>query len=136
MIIEESTEIQDVVNKYYAKRQIDIFPSYPYVLVRVLPKAQKVGEGKYGDLIAPDQHNKPIHEGIVIATFKPFYKRLWYSVKKYMYGEGEAECTEDYLVESPVEPGDHIIYQHFEGVPVEHVIFKQPYYKSQNYVLV
>jgi len=141
MMIEESSEVQAVVNRYYAKHQVDIFPSYPYVLVRVLPKAQKIGEGKFGDLIAPDEHNKPIHEGIVIATFKP----IWRNFKKYVIRNFknedqslglEEEVTEHIMIEAPVEPGDHIIYQHFEGIPVEHIIFKQPYYKSQNYVLV
>src|SRR5882724_2341549 len=98
MIIEEKEELQAVVNKYYENREIDLTPSYPYALVRVLPRSQLVR----GRIWTPDKASKPIHEGIVLATFKPFWKQLRYNAKIHTTseGEGEAEYTETMLVEA------------------------------------
>lgn len=126
-MIDESDEIQKVVNKYYANRQVDFIPNYPYVLVRRLSRPESIGS-----IIVSDHAKNPIHEGIVLATYRPFYRSYFTTdSNNEMVGQDM-----NMLFVPPVQPGDHICYQHFEGVPVEHAIFGQPYYKSQNYLLV
>ena len=125
-MIEESNVLREAVDKFYSTRAVNLRPLPPYVLVRALPKSQKVGS-----LWLPDKQNKVIHEGIVLATFKPYWRVLHGTAQH----DGE-DYDEQILVQPSVKVGDLILFQHFEGIPVEHVIFRTPYFKTQTYILV
>lgn len=84
-------------------------PCYPWVLVWVLDKEQVTEAG----VVLPGfEQNKTVHEGIVVATWKPFTKelgtgpvngeRVWRTVEK----------------ESQFTPGQHILFPHWAGAPL------------------
>jgi co-chaperonin GroES (HSP10) len=86
---------------------------HPYVLVRVLPKEHK-SEG--GIWLADTAQNKPVYEGIVIATWEPFVELR----KKKSTLEGD--ITGGSIVETiaidhkcDLKIGDRIAFPHYEG---------------------
>lgn len=89
-----------------------IVPLYPYVLVKLLPKEQKIGR-----IYAPDVHqNKVLHEGIVLATFKEHERSI---------------NRKPVLAKPSVKVGDHILFQHFEGIPADAHLFDRRYYTGE-----
>jgi hypothetical protein len=96
-------ELDKAALELWENKSFDIIPMYPWNLVRILPREQKIGS-----LWVPDNKsvNKPLHEGIVLRTFKPkMYRWTEYGIEK------------ERLLTSQYEPGDHVIYQHFSGIP-------------------
>lgn len=80
-------------------------PLYPHVLVRVLSREQVLASG----IVLPKhQQNKVNHEGVVLATWKPF-------TRHYTGPGGESRTTE---MVSELAPGDHVLFQHFAGMPI------------------
>jgi len=68
-------------------------PLFPWVLVRVLPKSQKVGT-----IWTPEKQNKVQHEGIVLATWRP--------------------CTASAWKGSELKYGERVLFAHFAGLPI------------------
>lgn len=118
---EKQDVLQTYVDEYYKDAVMRIRPVYPYILVRLLPRAHKVGS-----LFVPETSKKIMHEGIVLETFRPFWQRL----------RSQALEEKELLIQPPAEVGAHILFEWFEGVPVEHTLFKTAYVQSQKYVLV
>ena len=95
-----------------------LIPNPPYILVRVLPK-EHITEG--GIILPETDQNKPVYEGIVIETWRPFIERREFVPKdptpeftaqykiidKYFY-EIEHRCH--------LEVGQRIAFPHFEGM--------------------
>ena len=99
--MEARERLQELVNEIYAEGK-QLKPVFPYVLVRVLPKSTKIGM-----IVLPDSYNKPVHEAIVIDVYEPHKKHV-----------SKFEMHKFTFIESSVKVGDHIMFQHFEGVPV------------------
>jgi hypothetical protein len=114
--------IRDAVTKELAERNVELEPTFPRILVRVIPKAQ-VSKG--GIILTDHEQNKPVHEGLVIKTYKPFWNRYKMTTVQDLYNKS----LEDWLVvrspmvildedkkvkavwqESEVQPGDHVIF--------------------------
>ena len=126
MITDVNDELQALVDKLYTEAPKRIHPMFPYVLVRELPRHRQAGR-----IFMPGDSNKVLHEGIVLDVFTSF----WKAVDKKKIGDPEIEGM-FVFVESPVRKGDHVLYQMYEGIPIEHVLFNSPYFKSRDYVLV
>lgn len=103
-------QISEVVERAYAENNIVVKPFYPNVLVRVLPRAQRSGSGL---LHLPDKQNKVLIEGVVLATFKPFYQV--FKTERV----GEKETVTRVLVEPQSRIGDHVMFKHWLGAPLE-----------------
>jgi co-chaperonin GroES (HSP10) len=112
-------ELKEIVTRLYQGKGIVVHPTYPRVLVRVLPKEQ---ETKDGLILTDYQQNKPTHEAIVLEVYKPFWKTLVKSDREtwersrpnnlvQLLENGEVE-TEKVWIESPVKIGDHILFPH------------------------
>lgn len=120
---ERNQVLQTVIDDYQERAIKRIRPAYPYLLVRLLPRAHKVGS-----VFVPETAKKVLHEGVVLETFRPHWKLI-----QQLNGEGKRQ---EVLIKPPAEVGDHILFEWFEGVPVEHTLFQTAYVKSASYVLV
>lgn len=84
-------------------------PKHPYILVRVLPKDHVT----LGGIYLPDKlQNKPVYEGIVITTWRPYTEKRY----KTLPSGQEETITIDH--ESHVSSGQRIAFAHIEGLPV------------------
>jgi co-chaperonin GroES (HSP10) len=74
-------------------------PMFPWVFVRVLSKEQVTAAG----VIMPQKNSKPIHEGIVLATW-----------------EKHTAVQRGVLVEreSSLHQGSHVLFPHWAGLPI------------------
>jgi co-chaperonin GroES (HSP10) len=82
---------------------------YPLVLVLVLRKQQM---RKSGIVLAEHEQNKPMYEGIVLAT----WNEKWITVGTERHN-GE-KLTKTKLLKSELTPGDHVIFHHWAGMPI------------------
>lgn len=94
-----------------------IQPRPPYVLIRIIPKERSLDLGNNLRIILPDvkgkEQNKPLYEGQVLVTYKPYWKKF----RGIVGSEGTPAEMEIYT-KSELNPGDHVLFPHFEGVPV------------------
>lgn len=87
-------------------------PLPPFVLIRVLPK-DMVSEG--GIVLPGVQQNKPVHEGIVLETYRPYTEEV--KLKK-KWADGSYEESIGIIHrECSLKPGDRVAYPYYEGVP-------------------
>lgn len=100
-------------------------PCYPWVLVWVLDKEQVLDSG----IILPQhQQNKTVHEGIVVATWKPFTKEV-----RREFVEAENWLATMVFPKQPIDKlwvaktvekksqfiqGQHILFPHWAGAPL------------------
>jgi co-chaperonin GroES (HSP10) len=82
----------DILTQELYKRGRCFTPLYPWVFVRVLKKDQATQSGV---ILPAIEQNKTIHEGIVLATWKP--------------KEGKS---------TRLMPGDHVLFPHWAGLPI------------------
>ena len=118
-VAEAKKQLEEAANLLYSSENREIDPLFPWVLVQILPKEQKYK----GVLILPDfsgkdkAQNKPMYEGIVLKTWKPF----WRHFKTNHMPDNEQSCAEtretEIWVESQLQPGDHILFPHWSGQP-------------------
>lgn len=109
--MEQISRIKDLVREAYEGFGISLRPRYPHVLIRIIPK-----EGiSQGGILLPDKQNKTVWEGQVLSVYTPFWKHRM----------GQVQCPDcsrvmehQVIICPDVLPGDHILFQHFEGVPV------------------
>lgn len=93
----EEQELDQLAIALFTKHESQFTPLHPWVLVRVLPREQRVGQ-----IWLPNNksQNKPVHEGIVLSTWKQFTSQ-----------KGK-------LIQTELVPGDHVCYPHWAGQPV------------------
>ena len=102
------TELTEYALEAYKNHRRRMRPLYPWVLVRVLPKEQ----APLGRIILPDNntHNKILYEGIVLEPGLPMWKMVDVS--------GRYQMVQMF---SQYEPGDHVVFPHYEGIPVPYL---------------
>lgn len=108
-------DLSKQVEEHYRNTDRILETLYPWVLVRPLDRAQE----KNG-IILPGKQNKTTLESVVLATWKPFWEKVY---------ERESGKSYDVLNETDVKPGDHVIHPHHVGLP-------DAYLNDQNYRLV
>jgi len=91
--------LQQIVTTLYQEERAVVIPLHPWILIRVLPKETETSAG----IVLPDKQNKPVWEGIVLATYRQRY--------------GQADGGETVLLCPQVEVGDHVLFPHYEGMP-------------------
>jgi len=107
--------IAEVVTREYKERSVVVEPLYPRILVRWLPKEQ-MSSG--GIVLTDKDQNKPVHEGVVLAVYKPFWQRKRSKMEPWMIEKSPAiQMDEDGKVEMiwqecAVKPGDHVLFPH------------------------
>ena len=108
----ESLEKQfsDLAQEIYERGERRIAPSYPWILVRVVPKEQKVGHIIMSENAGNKEQNKPLYEAIVLKTWKPF-------VQDYCAFEDDSvqyhkQMTSEFI------PGDRVLFPHHSGLPI------------------
>lgn len=99
MIEEMEMKLADLSARIYEEGGRKFKPLYPWVLVRLLPKEQKVGE-----IWMPEKQEKTLYEGIVLEIYPVTTKLIKNKAITY-------EC--------PVLLGDRICFPHFEGLPIK-----------------
>lgn len=107
-------ELKALVTKLYLEHETTVHPMFPKVLVRLLPREHKTKAG----LWVPDgAQNKPVHEGIVLETYKPFWRSIWkltdidsYKVITSHTLLDEQDRIQAIWQECAVKAGDHIIF--------------------------
>ncbi len=112
--------LKQLVTRLYQEKEVEVQPTYPRILVRLLPREQM----SRGGIVLPEHHqNKPVHEGIVLATYTPFWKSLiksnrenWDRKRAKFFAEIFNDKAKHQLVwiESPVKVGDHVIFPQME----------------------
>jgi co-chaperonin GroES (HSP10) len=104
------TELLDRTQELYASTCRTIQPTKGWVLIRVLEREQVTQSG----IIVPGiEQNKPLHEGIVLATWEPWIE------ERTMQDEDGKKLTKVIQHKSDLKPGDHVLIDHWCGVPVE-----------------
>jgi co-chaperonin GroES (HSP10) len=97
----------ELAQEIYESGERRIRPTWPWVLVRVAPKEQKLGSLYLPDASGASGQNKPVWEGIVLAIWEPH----WHYVKD------KGENHEVYR-KSDFEIGDRVLFPSFAGLPV------------------
>lgn len=111
-------EANALIMELYKDHHVEYQPLFPWVFVRVLPKTQKIGS-----LWTPEKiQNKPQHEGVVLATWKPFTKEIGYEHKNGM------KFTRLLQMRSALSVGDHVMFHHTSGHPIPS--FDDKYYRG------
>ena len=105
-----------LAQEIYQKGSVRMKPLYPWLLIRVVPKEQQ-----FGSLILPDndgaqRQNKPLWEGIVLATWPSHWGPRWRPARK-----TEVDPTKEVWKESELKVGDRVLFPHFAGVPVKYL---------------
>ena len=107
--------LRELVTKEFLERHIEVEPMFPRILVRVLPKEQ-VSRG--GIVLTDHEQNKPVHEGIVLRTYKPFWQVIRRKMEDWMVTKSpevhldENENVKRIWQECEVQPGDHVLFPH------------------------
>jgi hypothetical protein len=109
---EQKELLKVLVTRLYQECGVEIEPLYPKVLVRVLPREQATR----GGIILPDgaKQNKPVMEGVVLKTYKPFFQKVYVESISWRKDDWDQEATYRQLVKCELQPGDHIIFPHME----------------------
>lgn len=76
-----------------------VIPTFPNVIVRVLPKEMVIS----GIHIVDQKTHKPTYEGIVLRTWEP----------KIVWPKKEGGMPVEFY--SDLKPGDHVLFPHFAG---------------------
>jgi len=101
--VERLAKIDELCQELYEANTM-FTPLYPWVFVLVCQKAQQVG-----GIYLPETQNKPMHEGIVLSTWKDkvFEKRVATSDGKH--------ATRFETKRSEMMVGDHVVFHHSAG---------------------
>lgn len=99
----------ELAQKIYQCGERRIQPTWPWVLIRSVPKEQKFGALYLPDNDGSQKQHKPLLEGIVLCTWLPHW-----SPKK----EKNGTVLEQVWRQSEFKVGDRILYPHFAGLPV------------------
>jgi len=124
---ELAQQLADLCIEIYLSGGERFIPLPPFVLVRVLPK-DMVSDG--GIILPNQRQNKPVHEGIVLETYRPYEEEVVLK-NKWTTQDGVVHIKEyvDKITRTcPVKVGQRVCYPHYEGVPHK--------YLGEDYVLV
>jgi len=102
-------EFSQLAQEIYQRGERRIYPTWPWVLIRAVPKEQQYGSLMLPDVEGPGKQHKPLLEGIVLATWKPHWSR---------FRKPGVPTDEQIFRESDFKPGDRVLYPHFAGLPV------------------
>jgi co-chaperonin GroES (HSP10) len=101
-------EIDDLCIKLYEESQRTFTPLFPFVFIRVLTKEQV----QNGIILPGIEQNKPVHEGIVLAT----WGEKIFEHRKVM--DDGTRYTKQTVLRSQFVQGDHVCIPHWAGAPV------------------
>lgn len=123
--LEKIAEMKEWINEEYAQCNQVVHPCHPNILVRVIPKGEtkiKVAPGI--NLYTPDKvQNKPNYEGQVLEVYP-----TWFEYKNVRCEKCKSRCERQVIWhESEFKVGDHVMFQHFQGIPVPLDGFKGDY---------
>jgi co-chaperonin GroES (HSP10) len=114
---ELKTQIEDLVTQAYRECGLDVVPKRGTYLIRVLPKETVTKSGVIlADMGNKDHQNKPNYEGVVLATFAPYEKNIEAFMVRSVDVTGSERVVE--RVEPLLSVGDHILFPHYEGIPI------------------
>lgn len=109
-----------MAQKLFQQADVDVVPGRRWMIVRVLPKEQMSTSGR---VIMVENQNKLLYEGVVIRVYEPYRtarERIgWHHVEKI---EGEMAT-----IGCQVHPNDHVLFPHFEGLPVGNKLDEKKY---------
>lgn len=100
----------ELATEIYEAGERRIKPTWPWVLIRAVPKEQTRNGIILPDVYGSGSQNKPLHEGIVLATWEPH----WSKFRK----PGQPYEDEEVWRKSEFEVGDRVLYPSFAGLPV------------------
>ncbi len=108
-------QLAELVTKLYQETDATIQPTFPRVLVRLLPREQQTKGGIY--LPEGEKQNKPVHEGVVLAVYEPFWQNVsktaeWEKRKSHHIVLDEEDVIRKVWQECALHPGDHVIFPH------------------------
>jgi co-chaperonin GroES (HSP10) len=109
-------QLADLCIQVYLKGGERLIPLPPFILVRVLPK-DMVSEG--GIVLPNERQNKPVHEGIVLETWRPYDEEVVLT-DKFRDKAGVEHVVERIGVihrKCSVSQGDRVAYPYYEGIP-------------------
>jgi co-chaperonin GroES (HSP10) len=119
----KETELERLEKKFaqlaqeiYEAGERRIQPTWPWVLIRLVPKEQRFGSLYLPDNAGAAQQNKPLWEGIVLETWPAHWSR----VKQIIDGSNfraDKKQTEIWR-ESEFKRGDRVLFPSFAGLPV------------------
>ena len=99
-----------------------LIPKHPYILVRVLPK-EHVTPG--GIILAENDQNKPMYEGIVVAIWQPYDE-----IREKEKHDEQGMICERVIIhhECDVKVGERVCFPHYEGLSM-HGYLDEKYYR-------
>jgi hypothetical protein len=108
--VEQKVRLHQAVHELYERCDVTVEPLFPKILVRVLPREQKIGS-----IWLPDKkQNKPVWEGVVLKVYKPFYQKIYLSEADWVADDPDPEIRYTQKVECALQPGDHVLFPHIE----------------------
>lgn len=109
---EQKELLRILISRLYRECGVEVEPMYPKVLVRVLPREQQTK----GGIILPEgaKQNKPVLEGVVLKTYKPFFQKIYLADADWVREDPAPEVKYLQKAECCVKPGDHILFPHIE----------------------
>lgn len=109
--LEQREQLRKLVTELYEQAGVENIPLFPRILIRVLPRNQRVGS-----IYLPDEgkQNKPTWEGVVIRTYEPFYQKVYLSDVTWVRDDPDPEVRYVQKCESDLKPGDHVLFPHIE----------------------
>jgi len=107
LTVEDRVAQIDVLCQSLFEHNRMIVPMYPWCLVLVCSKAQKIGL-----IHTPDKQNKTVHEGIVLATWSDKV------VSRGTTHQNGVRVERDEVLHSEMNLGDRVLFHHFAGAPV------------------
>lgn len=120
----------EVLEEKFAKLAYEIYeqgerriqPTWPWVLIRNVPKEQTYGSIYLPDSSGSAQQNKPLHEGIVLSVWKPHWSQV---TGKFNPGTSEVwkagDRGNEIWRESDFKVGDRILFPSYAGLPVKYL---------------
>lgn len=124
--VREQESLLDALSEVIYEQHRMFTPVYPWCFVRVLKKEQQ----RNGIILPATEQNKTLHEGIILAVWKP----LEYDLEMTRHSEQHGSITTvhytpkavtKYRRESALKPGDHVLFPHWAGMPVDGFSEKQ-----------
>ena len=105
-IVMREVQIDKLAQEIFANSERSFTPMYPLVFVRILKKEQITPAGV---IIQEAEQNKPMYEGVIVATWQP---RM---VEKSKVDENGNRFTKVITERSAFEPGDWVCFPHWTG---------------------
>lgn len=117
-------KFDELAQRLYQEHERRVQPKYPWILVRVLPR-----EHQKGSIILTEKQQKIVEEGVVLETWPSFW-----SMEERKRIDGEF-FTVRRKIECDVAVGDHVLFPHYEGMPVGALLDEKQYrfVRTSNY---